>query len=97
MKRSLYYKFIFGYLLFGLLGFLIISTFSSKMTYEHLLAERADLLYDEANQLATEYSAVYNGKNVSLSQMTTQLSTFSPALQSEIWVVNRNGTFLKAL
>ena len=60
MKRSLYYKFIFGYLLFGLLGFLIISTFSSKMTYEHLLKERADLLYDEANQLAAEYSAVYS-------------------------------------
>ncbi len=92
MKRSLYYKFIFGYLLFGLLGFLIISTFSSKMTYEHLLKERADLLYDEANQLAAEYSAVYSGRDISLSQMTAQLSAFSPALQSEIWVVNRNGT-----
>ena len=31
-RRSLYYKFLLGYLVFGLLGFLIISTFASKMT-----------------------------------------------------------------
>lgn len=92
MTRSLYDKFIFGYLLFGLLGFLIISTFFSKMTYEHLLQEKADLLYDEANRLAADCTAVYSGKAASLETITAQLSIFSPALQSEIWVVNQDGT-----
>lgn len=92
MSRSLYYKFIFGYLVFGLLGFLVISTFSSKMTTEHLMQEKADLLYDEANQLAADCSAVYSGKAASLETMTAQLSLFSPPLQSEIWIVNQNGT-----
>lgn len=92
MSRSLYYKFIFGYLVFGLLGFLVISTFSSKMTTEHLMQEKADLLYDEANQLAADCSAVYSGKTVPLETMTAQLSLFSPPLQSEIWIVNQNGT-----
>ena len=35
MTRSLYSKFILGYLIFGLLGFLTIATFSSRMVREH--------------------------------------------------------------
>ena len=42
MTRSLYSKFILGYLIFGLLGFLTIATFSSRMVREHLVQERAD-------------------------------------------------------
>ncbi|MDO5417732.1 MAG: HAMP domain-containing sensor histidine kinase [Lachnospiraceae bacterium] len=91
MSRSLYSKFILGYLVFGLLSFLIISTFSSKMTYEHLIHEQADLLYDEANQLAADCSLVYAGKSADLSTVADQLSILSPSLRSEIWVVNRDG------
>ena len=32
MTHSLYSKFILGYLVFGLLGFVFIATFSSRMT-----------------------------------------------------------------
>ena len=32
MTHSLYTKFVLGYLLFGLLGFVLIATFSSHMT-----------------------------------------------------------------
>lgn len=92
MTRSLYYKFILGYVAFGLLGFLLISTFSSKMAYDYLLQEKAELLYDEANQLALDCSAVYNGETASLDTVARQLCVISPSLQSEIWVVNRNGT-----
>ena len=53
MTHSLYTKFILGYLLFGLLGFILIATFSSQ---HHLPVscgrEQADALYDEANLLA---------------------------------------------
>ena len=47
MTRSLYSKFILGYLIFGLLGFLTIATFSSRMVREHLVQERADALYEK--------------------------------------------------
>ena len=46
MIHSLYYKFILGYLLFGLLGFTAISTRSSDMTYNDLVEQRAEALYD---------------------------------------------------
>lgn len=48
MTRSLYSKFILGYLIFGLLGFIAIATFSSKMTRDYLVQSKADALYDEA-------------------------------------------------
>ena len=37
MTHSLYSKFILGYLLFGLLGFITIATLSSQMTYQYLI------------------------------------------------------------
>ncbi len=92
MNRSLYYKFILGYVIFGMLGFLLISTFSSDVTYDYLLREKAELLYDEANRLAADCGAVYNGKTPRLETVSNQLTILSPSLQSEIWVVNRSGT-----
>lgn len=92
MIRSLYYKFILGYVIFGLLGFLVIGIFSSEITYDYLIREKAELLYDEANQLAFDCSAVYNGAATKLETVSRQLSILSPSLQSEVWVVDRNGT-----
>ena len=91
MIRSLYYKFILSYVIFGLLGFLVIGFFSSNATYEYLLQEKADLLYDEANQLALDCSSVYGRTAPSVETVSHQLSILSPSLQSEIWVVNRDG------
>ena len=55
MTRSLYSKFLLGYLVFGLLGFIFIATMSSEITYRYLLEERSESLYDEANLLASTY------------------------------------------
>ena len=52
MTRSLYTKFLLGYLVFGLLGFIFIATMSSEITYQYLLEEKSESLYDEANLLA---------------------------------------------
>ena len=49
MTRSLYTKFLLGYLVFGLLGFIFIATMSTEITYQYLLEEKSESLYDEAN------------------------------------------------
>ena len=73
MTHSLYSKFVLGYLLFGLLGFITIATFSSHITYRYLLDETSDSMYDEANLLASSYSDIYQGKNVDFSSVEPQL------------------------
>lgn len=91
MRLSLYYKFIMGYLLFGILGFFAITTLSSKLMYEHLLEKRAEALYDEANLIASAYSSVYQGEQQDLNTVLPQLQAVAKFVHAEIWVVNRQG------
>ena len=49
MKHSLYYKFILGYLVFGVLGFFAVATTASELTYNQLISQESETLYDEAN------------------------------------------------
>ena len=92
MTFSLYSKFILGYLIFGLLGFIAIATFSSKMTRDYLVQSKADALYDEANIIASSCSTMYQGKRLDSEEVSTQIRALSHYLRAEIWVVNRQGT-----
>ena len=92
MTRSLYTKFLLGYLVFGLLGFIFIATMSSEITYQYLLEENSDSLYDEANLLASTYSDIYQGKNISLSTANPQLQAVATYLKAQAWVINQKGS-----
>lgn len=91
MTRSLYTKLLLGYLLFGLLGFITIATFSSDMTYRHLVEQESEALYDEASLIAENCSAVYQGKQLDLATAYPQLDAVAAYLDSEIWILDRDG------
>ena len=97
IKVPLYFKFILGYLAFGLLGFATISTFSSSIMYGHQLESYSETIYDEANLIASSYSSVYQGKNngqTKKQNMDTaylQLQAVADFAGAEIWIVNRQG------
>lgn len=90
MKRSLFLKFIIAYLLFGVLGFFVVSTISSKMTYDYLTHEQANTLYNEATLIATTYSdsttTLFTEENIN-----EQLRAVSTFLDVDIWLVDRSG------
>ena len=92
MIHSLYYKFILGYLIFGFLGFMTIATFSSDITYDFLVEQRAESLYDQANLIADNCSNVYEGKQLDLDAAKPQLEAMASYLSSDIWIVNHGGT-----
>lgn len=92
MTHSLYSKFVLGYLLFGLLGFITIATLSSHMTHQYLIEDKADALYDEANLLASTYSDIYQGKNINLATANPQLEAVATFLRAQVWVLDRNGS-----
>ena len=73
MKHSLYYKFILGYLVFGVLGFFAVATTASELTYNQLISQESETLYDEANLLAARYSQVYKGRNFNMDSARPQL------------------------
>ncbi len=94
MRTSVYIKLLFGYILFGLLGFLLITTFSHRQTYRYTLEENADRLYDEAILIANSYSSVYQGNSQELSNIYPQLEAISTFIKAEIWIVNRQGSII---
>ncbi len=91
MKHSLYYKFILGYLVFGVLGFFAVATTASELTYNQLISQESETLYDEANLLAARYSQVYKGRNFNMDSARPQLEAVATYLKAEIWVVNSRG------
>ena len=49
MKRTLYLKILAGYAAFGILGFLTIATFTSRLTLNYITEDTASHLYRESN------------------------------------------------
>lgn len=94
MTRSLYSKFILGYLIFGLLGFITIATISSKMIRDYLVKYQADAMYDEANIIASSCSTLYQGKRLDSELVSSQIRTLSKYLRAEIWIVDRQGAVI---
>lgn len=91
MRKTLYLKFILGYLIFGLFGFLVVATFVSGMTLEHLKREKADALYREATLIANTYAADLYNSETSLEAVKEQLDALSVYLSAEIWIINPSG------
>lgn len=92
--HSLYYKLLIGYLIFGLLGFITIATISSEMTYRHLVERESESLYDEATMIAERCSKAYEGKTINLDSAYPQIEAVSAYLQSDIWILNHEGTIV---
>ena len=94
MTKSLYSKFILGYLLFGLLGFITIATFSSQATHSYLIEKTSMSMYDEANLLASTCSDIYEGKHMSLSDAAPQLQAVATYLNTQAWILDQRGTII---
>lgn len=91
MRLSLYLKFIIAYIIFGVAGFIAIATISSHLTYSYLVELRSQTLYDEANLIASTYSTVYEGQNISLAESYPQLKAVATFLGAKIWVLKKDG------
>ena len=91
---KLYGKFIISYIVFGILGFIIIATLSTSLTHKYLIESRSSTLYDEANLIAGTYSTVYEGQNIELSGITPQIEAVATFLKSQIWIIDRKGNII---
>lgn len=91
MRKTLYLKFILAYAIFGIFGFIIITTFVPNMTTEQLTREKANSLYSEATLIADTYASGLYTNDVSLESVKTQLDILSVYLDSTIWIINPSG------
>lgn len=94
MRKSLYLKFSLAYIIFGVFGFIIVATFASSMTLEHIKREKADALYKEATLIANTYASDLYESKASLDNVKTQLDAMDLFLDSTIWIINPSGRMI---
>jgi signal transduction histidine kinase len=85
MRKTLYLKLILAYIIFGLFGFLVVATFVSNMTMDHLKKNYADSLYREATLVANTYATDLYNNETSLEAVKTQLDALASYLNATIW------------
>lgn len=91
MKKTLYLKFILGYILFAIFGFIAVATFVSNMTKDQVNKREANALYREATAIADTYAADLYNSETSIDTVYRQLNTLSSYLDATIMVLNPSG------
>ena len=91
MKRTLYLKFVLAYIIFAFFGFIVVATFTSSMTLEHMKRERADTLYKEALLIADSYAADLYNSEITLESVWRQINAIGTFVDASVWIVNPSG------
>lgn len=96
MKHTLFFKFPVGYILFCILGFVIISTFTTSYTYSYVQEQEADHLYREAKHIASNYASNYYQSHMTLEDVQEHLIIVNTYLNASVWITNSTGKILIA-
>lgn len=94
MRKTLYLKFILAYIIFGWFGFVVVATFVSNMTMDHLKKQQADSLYREATLIANTYASGLYNNEVSLEVVKSQLDALDTYLNATLWIINPSGRLI---
>ncbi len=94
MKKTIYPKLMIGCLLFGILGFTIVSTITSHFSYEYIKKNEISSLYKEANLIASDYAVSYYNNDITLSDFESRLKAIHTYLAARIWVIDQTGSIL---
>ena len=91
MRKTLYFRIILAYLLFGIFGFIAVATLISRMTTEYCIRSTARTLYGEAARISDTYATDLYNSTVSLEYVQSQMEALSAYMGTEIWILNPSG------
>lgn len=94
MKKTLYLKFILAYALFGLLGFIAISTIGSRLIQGHLERRISEQIYREANTISFDNTVRYRTATYNLINIYNNLASLAAYQDAQIWILNQHGDIL---
>lgn len=94
MKKALYIKFVSVFLIVGILGFILISTFSSFLTHKYLINSKAEAMYKELSVLASGPLAQSYTDTSSMLDTYTNLKALASYQSAQIWLINSKGQIL---
>ena len=91
MRKTLYLKFLLAYLIFGLFGFILISTFSYRMFRSTTIRKEAESLNREAVLISSSYASKLYNSEITIESIHSQLEELSTYLSAEIWIISPAG------
>lgn len=91
MRKTLYLKFIFAYILFAFFGFVTVATFVSRLTYEYCQRRTSIEMYREASRIADTYAVNLYNSEIPLETVQKQMESLSYFMDTEIWIINPSG------
>ncbi len=91
MRKTLYLKFLIGYILFALFGFIAVATFGARIADDYALRIAARDLYEEAIRIADTYADDLYDSRISLETAQSQAEALSSFMDTEIWILNPSG------
>lgn len=94
MKKTIVPKLILGFLLYGILGFSIVSAVTSYFSLRHIEEYEISHLYKEANLIASDYAVSYYSNYITLEDFESRLKALDTYLASQIWVIDQKGNIL---
>ena len=94
MKRTLLTKIFLGFLLFGLFGFLIVATFTSKLSFDKLKHDEVGSLKEAATAITDNLDSHTEERLILSKEEKSSFSYLSRYLESPIWILKEDGTIL---
>lgn len=88
MRNSILNKFFVGYFSFAILGFLLISSWSTNMIYNHLLRQNVDRLYKYATVAAENISAAAEASIADIDNPKLFFSDFNNVLNCDLLIID---------
>lgn len=100
MRRTLYTKMFFGFLLFGLCGFLLVALLTSRLSLEKLKEDEIEQLHREASVIASDISKELSiddeGSLKPEDELASSLEYLSHYLNAPIWIIQPDGSIVQA-
>lgn len=92
MRRTLYWKFIFAYMVLALLSLLVVTTLGRQLVLNRLVKTAADTMYTEAVQIANTRGVRYFYDSTDLQEGYENLQVIAAANEATIRVIATDGT-----
>ena len=92
MRRTLYWKFIFAYLILAILSLLVVTTLGRQLTLNNRVRAEADTMYAKASRIADAHGVRYFALSADLRESYENLKTIADADKTVIRVIATDGT-----
>lgn len=92
MRRTLYWKFIFAYLILAILSLLVVTTLGRQLVENSRVRAEADTMYAEASRIAASHGVRYFIASADLKESYENLQTIAAADETVIRVIATDGT-----